>query len=96
MAPKKPKASYCSIRHLQSVSLPLQNYKLSAMATTAPSAAPTSAAASKTPCSFFAQGKCRNGAACNFYHAPREDLAVSPLPCKFFLQNACKAGALVV
>ncbi|TMW68266.1 hypothetical protein Poli38472_005734 [Pythium oligandrum] len=47
---------------------------------------------SAPPCSFYAQGKCRNGHACKFYHAEREELAVSPLPCKFFLQNACKAG----
>lgn len=45
-------------------------------------------------CSFFAQGKCRNGSSCKFFHAAREDLAKSPLPCKFFLQGACKAGAL--
>ncbi|KAF1319638.1 E3 ubiquitin-protein ligase makorin-1, partial [Globisporangium splendens] len=55
-------------------------------------AASASPGSSRTPCSFFALGKCRNGANCSFYHAPREDLAVSPLPCKFFLQNACKAG----
>lgn len=47
---------------------------------------------SSTPCSFFAQGKCRNGASCKFFHAEREDLAVRPVPCKFFLQNACSAG----
>ncbi|RLN91657.1 hypothetical protein BBJ28_00006472 [Nothophytophthora sp. Chile5] len=47
---------------------------------------------SSTPCSFFAAGKCRNGASCKFFHAAREDLAVSPLPCKFFLQGTCKAG----
>ncbi|EGZ05841.1 hypothetical protein PHYSODRAFT_566348 [Phytophthora sojae] len=52
----------------------------------------SSAARKKTPCSFFAAGKCRNGSSCKFFHAPREDLAVSPLPCKFFLQGACKAG----
>lgn len=67
-----------------------------AVSTMAPTdAAPAAAAAStsKTPCVFFAQGKCRNGAACSFYHAPREDFSVSPFPCRFFLQNACKAGA---
>lgn len=63
------------------------------MATTDAAPAVAATSTSKTPCAFFAQGKCRNGAACSFYHAPREDLAVSPLPCKFFLQNACKAGA---
>ncbi|RLN52936.1 hypothetical protein BBJ29_005412 [Phytophthora kernoviae] len=51
-----------------------------------------SGGAKKTPCSFFAAGKCRNGSSCKFFHALREDLAVSPLPCKFFLQGTCKAG----
>lgn len=65
------------------------------MATPAPPSAPRSGGASKTPCFYFAQGKCRNGAACGFYHAPREDLAKSPLPCRFYLWNACAAGAYV-
>ncbi|TYZ61818.1 hypothetical protein PybrP1_002300 [[Pythium] brassicae (nom. inval.)] len=68
------------------------SFELNAMATPGSPSAPRAAAASKTPCSFFAQGKCRKGATCGFYHAPREDLAKSPLPCKFFLQNACTAG----
>lgn len=55
-----------------------------------PASSPSSTSA--TPCAFFAQGKCRHGADCKFYHAPRKDLAVSPVPCKFFLQNACTAG----
>ncbi|KAJ0392797.1 hypothetical protein P43SY_003727 [Pythium insidiosum] len=44
------------------------------------------------PCVFYAQGKCRNGSACRFFHAEREELAKSPVPCRFFLQNACTAG----
>ncbi|KAE8893731.1 hypothetical protein PF003_g22395 [Phytophthora fragariae] len=52
----------------------------------------SAAARKKTPCSFFAAGKCRNGSSCKFFHAAREELAVRPLPCKFFLQGACKAG----
>ncbi|KAK1944531.1 E3 ubiquitin-protein ligase makorin-1 [Phytophthora citrophthora] len=52
----------------------------------------SSGAKKKTPCSFFAAGKCRNGSSCKFFHAQREDLAVSPLPCKFFLRGTCTAG----
>lgn len=55
-------------------------------------ASPSRSGPSATPCSFFAQGKCRHGAACKFFHAPREDLAVRPVACKFYLQNACTAG----
>lgn len=62
------------------------------MATSSPPPPPR--AASRTPCAYFAQGKCRNGSACGFYHAPREDLAKHPTPCRFFLQNACTAGEL--
>ncbi|KAJ8523697.1 hypothetical protein ON010_g17421 [Phytophthora cinnamomi] len=33
----------------------------------------SAAARKKTPCSFFAAGKCRNGSSCKFFHAPHED-----------------------
>lgn len=44
----------------------------------------------RAPCSFFAAGKCRNGAGCKFSHA--EPGRWAPAACKFFLQGTCSAG----
>ncbi|KAI0453802.1 hypothetical protein F5B21DRAFT_268145 [Xylaria acuta] len=56
-------------------------------------------AATSTPCIFFQQGRCRNGDACRFSHAPTPASITRPRPdprsqvlCKFYVEGICNRG----